>query len=172
MAFLKAAFMRDMWIEAPPARVANVLVVQFLISTVALALWARPWLPFPFLAWAQLNRFRLALSVATAVLLLIGQARRAWQELLFTAPAYQQQMQARYAKLGLARRRGESTVALAPLRLPAAMGLLATLPSARQRADVNTELHEDYSQKNNRFLAHHYGLTRVYLSAPPEPMRP
>ena len=45
VAFLEAAFMRDMWVEAMPARVVNVLVLQLLISTVAVALWLRPWLP-------------------------------------------------------------------------------------------------------------------------------
>ncbi len=163
VAFLKAAFMRDMWVEAMPARVVNVLVLQLLVSTVAVTLWLRPWLPVG-LGWV---RRPWVLPGALAAVLLSGQARWVWPELLLTAPDYATQMHARYQALASARRQGATQAALPPLRLAYAQGLLAPIPSARQRADVHTELFEDASQKNNLFLAHYYGLELVRLSSPP-----
>lgn len=166
VAFLKITFMRDLWVEALPGRVVNFLVLQLLISTAALMLWARPWLP----RLPTRMRPSVVLPALTLLLLLIGQARLAWQELLFVAPAYNQQMQRRYQVLDAARRHHASQAVLAPLRLPAATGVLAPIPAARQRADVSLELSTDYRQKNNQFLAHYYGVPRVYLSA--EPLAP
>lgn len=166
VAFLEAAFMRDLWVEAMPGRVVNVLVLQLLISTTALALWAREWVP---VGPAGLRHRALAPAIAALalVLLLTGQTRLAWQELLCMAPAYSRQMQARYEALDAAHRHGQAEAVLPPLRLPYATGLLAPIPSARQRADVHIELNTDPSQKNNLFLAHYYGLQRVRLSEPP-----
>lgn len=163
VAFLKITFMRDLWVEALPGRVVNFLVLQLLISTAALLLWARPWLP---LLSAKL-RLTVLLPALTFLLLLTGQTRRAWQELLLVAPAYTQQMHARYQLLDEARRQQAPRAVLAPLHLPYATGVLVPIPSASQRADVNLELSVDYTQKNNQFLAHYYGVPRVYLSAPP-----
>jgi hypothetical protein len=169
MALLKLAFMGDLWVEAPPARVVNVLVLQLLISTVALALWARPWLAVP----AALRRWSLPVLGALAVLVLLtGQSRRAWPELLRTAPAYAAQMQTRYSLLADAAARQAPEVVLSPLRLPSAQGLLVPIPSARQRADVNVELHVDSTKKNNRFLAHYYKVPGVRLSEPPLVQKP
>ena len=163
MALLKLAFMGDRWVEAPPARVVNVLVVQLLISTLALAWWARPWLPA---GPAWLPRVAPPALVALALLVgLTGQARRAWPELLLTAPAHARQMQARYARLAAAAARRAPEVVLPPLRLPTAQGLLVPIPGARQRADVNVALSEDSTRKNNRFLAHYFRVPRVRLDA-------
>jgi hypothetical protein len=126
-------------------------------------LWARPWLP---LLPTKL-RASVVLPALTLLLLLTGQTRRAWQELLLVAPAYNQQMHSRYQVLDTARRHHAPQAVLAPLLLPAATGLLAPIPSASQRADVNLELSTDYRQKNNQFLGHYYGVPRVYLSAEP-----
>ncbi|MBU6121678.1 DUF6056 family protein [Hymenobacter siberiensis] len=166
VAFLKAFFMHDKWVEAMPDRVVNVLVVQLLVSTKVLAMWVRQW------ASAGPGRLRgqaatLTLTGLALVLLLTGQARRAWQELLFMAPDYALQMQARYERLAAVSRRGGAEAVLPPLQLPRAMGLLAPIPSARQRADVHVELFEDAGQKNNLFLAHYYKIARVRLSGPP-----
>ncbi len=166
VAFLKAAFMRDMWVEAMPGRVVNVLVLQLLISTAALALWAREWLVIRP-AWLQHRAATSILIASTALLLVTGQARRAWQELLFMAPAYSQQMQARYEALATASRQQAAEAVLPPLWLLQAQGLLAPIPSARQRADVHIELFQDANQKNNLFLAHYYGIPRVRLAEEP-----
>ena len=104
---------------------------------------------------------------AMVAVLCSGQARWVWPELLLMAPAYQKQMRNRYEMLDAASRRGEAESVLPPLQLPQAQGLLAPIPSARQRADVHTELFEDASQKNNLFLAHYYGIPKVRLSAAP-----
>lgn len=165
VAFLKAFFMRDLWVEAMPGRVVNVLVLQLLISTAALALWARGYLP-EGPAWLRARVATPVLLVLAASLLATGQARRAWAEVLFMAPAYEAQMQARYAALDAVGRAGGAEAAVPPLQLPQAQGLLAPIPSARQRADVNVELHLDPAQKNNLFLAHYYGIPQVRLSAP------
>ena len=167
VAFLKAAFMRDMWVEAMPARVVNVLVLQLLVATAALALWARPWLAGRLGRWQ-----RPVLLLAAALALGTGQARWAWPELLLTAPAYQQQMAARYQTLAAARRAGAAEAVVPPLRLPHATGLLAPIPAARQKADVHTELFQDAGQKNNLFLAQYYGLPRVRLAAPAPEYQP
>jgi hypothetical protein len=164
--FLKITFMRDLWVEALPGRVVNFLVLQLLISTTALMLWARPWLP----RLPTKLRHPAVLPALTLLLLLTGQTRRTWQELLLVAPAYNQQMHRRYQVLDEARCHHAPQAVLAPLRLPAATGVLAPIPAARQRADVNLELSTDYTQKNNQFLAHYYEVPRVYLSA--EPLAP
>ncbi len=167
VAFLKAAFMRDLWVEAMPGRVVNVLVLQLLISTTALALWARAWVP---IGPAGRRRGLIGATAGLALVLLTGQTRLAWQELLCMTPAYSRQMQARYEALDAAHRHGRTEAVLPPLRLPYATGLLAPIPSARQRADVHIELFTDPSQKNNLFLARYYGLQRVRLSeSPPLP---
>ena len=168
VAFLKAAFMRDMWVEAMPGRVVSVLVLQLLISSAGLALWARDWLPVRP-AWSRHRAVTPVLAALTVLLLLTGQARPAGLELIFTAPAYSAQMQARYEVLASASHRQEAEAVLPPLRLERAQGLLVPIPSARQRADVHVELAEDAGQKNNRFLAQYYGIPRVRLSeAPPQ----
>lgn len=82
------------------------------------------------------------------------------------APSYSRQMQARYEVLDAAHRLNRAEAVLSPLRLPHATGLLAPIPSARQRADVHIELHTDATQKNNIFLANYYGIQRVRLSEP------
>ena len=171
VAFLKAFFMRDIWVEAMPGRVVNVLVLQLLFSTTALSLWAREWIPIAP-AWLRARVARPALAALAVVLLVTGQARRAWVELLFTAPAYAVQMQARYQTLATISRTGGAEAVVPPLLLPSAMGVLAPIPSGRQRADVNVELHLDAAQKNNLFLAHYYGIPRVRLSEPPPTQRP
>ena len=91
-------------------------------------------------------------------------ARRAWPELLLTVPAHARQMQARYARLVAAAVRRVLEVVLPPLRWLTAQGLLAPIPGARQRADMNVELSEDSARKNNRFLAHYFRVPRVLLS--------
>ncbi|WP_201982297.1 DUF6056 family protein [Hymenobacter rubidus] len=167
VAFLKAFYLHDMWVEALPGRVVNVLVVQLLVSTTALALWARERLPGRLPEWRG-RALHPALGALGLLLLLTGQTRQAWQELLFMAPDYARQMQARYNLLNAAHRRGRQAAAVVPpLRLPQVWGLLAPIPSARQRADVHVELFEDARQKNNLFLAHYYGIRSVRLSEPP-----
>ncbi|SNC75710.1 hypothetical protein SAMN06265337_3016 [Hymenobacter gelipurpurascens] len=168
VAFLKITFMRDLWVEALPGRVVNYLVLQLLISTAALMLWARPWLP----PLPPKLRAAVVLPALALLLLLTGQTRRAWQELLLVAPGYNQQMHSRYQILDDARRRHAPQAILAPLQLPDATGVLVPIPSARQRADVNLELSTDYTQKNNQLLAHYYGVPCVYLSAPPVAPQP
>ena len=165
VAFLKAAFMRDLWVEAMPGRVVNVLVLQLLISTAAIMLWVRGWVPVGP-DWLRRRVFAPALVGLTLVLLFTGQTRLAWQELLYMAPSYSRQMQARYEVLDAAHRLNRAEAVLSPLRLPYATGLLAPIPSARQRADVHIELHTDATQKNNIFLANYYGIQRVRLSEP------
>jgi hypothetical protein len=165
VAFLKAFFMRDMWVEAMPGRVVNVLVVQLLVSTAALALWGQAWLPAGP-GWWRGRAVPPVLAGLALLLLLTGQARQAWQELLFMAPDYARQMHARYALLDAAHRRGAAEAVLPPLQLPDARGLLAPIPAAAQRADVHVELFEDAAQKNNLFLANYYHLPRVRLAGP------
>ncbi|OGX86853.1 hypothetical protein BEN48_00350 [Hymenobacter glacialis] len=166
VAFLKAAFMRDLWVEAMPARVVNVLVLQLLMSTVVVALWVRHWLPSSRgLNW--LRQRPLIMVAAVAGVLFSGQARWAWPELLLMAPAYETQMGARYKLLAAAYRQGSPEAVVPPLHLKYAAGLLAPIPSAQQRADVNLELHIDCRQKNNELLANYYSIPCVRLTEPP-----
>jgi hypothetical protein len=165
------AFMKSVWVDALPSRVTNTLVLQLLISSTALALWARPWLPAGP-PWLRGRYVSPALFTLTIVLLLAGQARRAWQELLFVAPAYSTQMQARYATLEAAHQRGATEAVLEPLQLPYSTGLLVPLPSSSQRVEVNLELNPDSTHKSNRHLARYYGLHSVRLSRPAPPRQP
>ena len=172
VAFMKASFMHDVWVEAMPDRVVNVLVLQLLLSTTALALWARPWLPKTSAQVRSAALVRVVILAAMLLLLLTGQSRWAWQELLLVAPAYEQQMQRRYAVLEYSRRHRSTEAVLAPLHLPAATSLLAPIPSARKRADVSIELHADCVQQNNQFLAHYYKIPCVRLSHQPPELHP
>lgn len=74
-------------------------------------------------------------------------------------------MTARYELPDAAHRRKAAEAVLPPLQLPQPQGLLAPIPSARQRAGVYVELFLDPGQKNNLFLAHCYGLPRERLAA-------
>lgn len=157
-----AGLLRLVWVEAPPNRVANVVVMTLLASTAALAVWAGPWvprLPRP----AQGRGLWLAALVAT---LALGQAGGAWPELLRLAPAYDHQMRDRYQRLQLARRRGQTDVALPPLHLPAGQGILAPQATAGgPPRDFTVELKPQATGKPNQALARYYGLRAVRLAA-------
>jgi hypothetical protein len=158
-----AAFMKSFWVDPLLGRVSNLLVLVLLVSTAALALWVGTW-------WAPAQahwlRGRLATSLLCSGLLVlfgVGQVRRAWQELLFVAPTYSQQMQARYALLRQARAQGHAYVAVPPLRLPLVPGVLVPLAVPGRLIEYSVELKPSYA--DNEELARYFGLRGVRRQA-------
>ncbi|MBF9142190.1 hypothetical protein [Hymenobacter properus] len=106
-------------IVGPPLmRAQNEILLVMLIATAFLA-----WLVAQQAAIPVMGRFRwLPAGWVPALLLtglfLTGHVPEAWRELLTAAPSFDAQMQARYAVLRAAHRRGQPSVTLPPLRLP------------------------------------------------------
>jgi hypothetical protein len=151
---------RYVWIEAPVLRAQNEMLLLLLVSAAALGWVMATQQPGGILAG---RRLRWALPLLLLALFTTGHVRHAWLELLTTAPAYEAQMQARYATMRQAHRAGQPAVLLPPLQL-AHGRVLAPLRDGSYPADFSVDLSPGCSGNSNAVLAHYFGLRRVCLS--------
>jgi len=159
------AFMKSFWVDPLLGRVANLLVLLLLASTAALALWVGTWWRPARLRWLGSRLAGGLLGAGLLGLLATGQVGRAWQEWLLVAPAYDQQMQARYALLRQARAQGRPTAEVPPLHLPRVPGVLVPLAVPGQRIAYSVEIKPTYAE--NTEIARYFGLRGVRRAASP-----
>lgn len=159
------AFLKSFWLDPLLGRVSNLLVVVLLASTAALALWVGTWWRPTGGQWLRGRLAGALLAAGLLALLATGQVGRAWQEWLLVAPAYDQQMQARYALLRQARAQGRPTADVPPLRLPRVPGVLVPLAVPGRHIEYSVEIKPTYAE--NTEIARYFGLQGVRRVASP-----
>ena len=157
-------------IGAPLARALNEILLVALFSTTLLGGLLGQHLARPLgrRPWAGL------LPALVLVLFVSGHVRRAWTELATTAPAYDAQLQARYATLRAARAAGATRATVPALHLRHGW-VLAPLARCGPVTDFDIDLTPGCEGTINEVLAQYFELEKVCCTADtgagPGPMR-